>query len=87
MIFSTTGVTVFIATTTFSFKEGDAGDMTPIGVCIILIDVQIGLLREVRLSLTVDSGSASMSQFCLWHVLVYKYTWVVKLITHSGGII
>ena len=50
-----------IATSTLSIKEGDAGDMTPIDVCILLTDVQFALLREVQFSLTVDLGSASMS--------------------------
>ena len=62
--FLPTGATIAIVTPTITIME----DMTPIDVCIVLRDIESGLMRELRYTLTVNLGTACMSVKCFWHV-------------------
>ena len=49
-----------IETTSFSMAEGNAGDMNDVEVCLRLMDIQSGLLRNLVFSLTVDFDTAGI---------------------------
>ena len=55
--FLPTGATIVIVMPTITIME----DMTPIDVCIVLRDIQFGLMRELRYTLTVNLGTACMA--------------------------
>ena len=55
---------VSLGITTVSLPEGDAGEMTRVEVCVILDDIQGGLLRELTYTLTVNFGTAGTKQQC-----------------------
>ena len=64
LLFLPTGATIAIVMPTITIVE----DMTPIDVCIVLRDIQSGLMRELRYTLTVNLGTACMSVKFFWHV-------------------
>ena len=51
---------VSLEITTVSLPEGNAGEMTRVRVCVILDDIQGGLLRELTYTLTVNFGTAGI---------------------------
>ena len=56
--FLLTGATVNIVNTSLSVEEGDTGDMTPVQACVMLTNIQSGLMRNLifRLSLSFETA-------------------------------